>query len=61
MASRLELSPTSSAQTVSPVQPPASNAPLSGPVDAATFRTIAKAMSPTVVNIRTESRQRSSR
>jgi serine protease Do len=59
VASRLELSPTSSAQTVSPAQPPASNAPLSGPVDAATFRIIAKAMSPTVVNIRTESRQRS--
>ena len=59
VASRLELSPTSSAQTVSPAQAPASGAPLSGPVDAATFRTIAKAMSPTVVNIRTESRQRS--
>ena len=60
IASRLELSPTSSAQTVSTAMPPANSAPLSGPVDAATFRTIAKAMSPTVVNIRTESRQKSS-
>jgi serine protease Do len=58
IASRLELSPTSSAQTVT--MPPANSAPLSGPVDAATFRTIAKSMSPAVVNIRTESRQRSS-
>jgi serine protease Do len=58
IASRLELSPTSSAQTVT--MPPANSAPLSGPVDASTFRTIAKAMSPAVVNIRTESRQRSS-
>ncbi len=57
IASRLELSPTSAAQTVA--VPPANDLPLSGPVDAATFRTIAKAMSPTVVNIRTESRQRS--
>ena len=38
--------------------PPANSAPLSGPVDASTFRTIAKAMSPAVVNIRTESRQK---
>jgi serine protease Do len=58
IASRLELSPTSAAQTVSAL-PPANSAPLSGPVDAATFRTIAKSMSPAVVNIRTESRQRS--
>jgi serine protease Do len=58
IASRLELSPTSSAQTVT--IPPANSAPLSGPVDASTFRTIAKSMSPAVVNIRTESRQRSS-
>ena len=32
------------------------SAPLSGPVDATTFRNIAKAVSPAVVNIRTESR-----
>ncbi len=59
IASRLELSPASLAQTVT-MAPPANTAPLSGPVDAATFRTIAKSMSPAVVNIRTESRQRAS-
>ena len=60
IASRLELSPASSAQTVSMTAPPTSGAPLTGPVDASTFRTIAKSMSPAVVNIRTESRQRAS-
>jgi len=60
IASRLELSPSSAAQTVTAGVPPANSAPLSGPVDASTFRTIAKAMSPAVVNIRTESRQRTS-
>jgi serine protease Do len=58
VASRLELSPTSSAQTVSPAVTPGASAPLNGPVDASTFRGIAKTMSPTVVNIRTESRAR---
>jgi serine protease Do len=58
IASRLDLSPASLAQTVSPAMPPANSAPLTGTVDATTFRTIAKSMSPTVVNIRTESRQR---
>jgi serine protease Do len=38
---------------------PATNtAPLTGPLDATTFRNIAKAQSPMVVSIRTESRQR---
>ena len=60
IASRLELSPASLAQTVNTTNPPANSAPLSGPVDASTFRTIAKSMSPAVVNIRTESRQRAS-
>ena len=60
IASKFELSPGSSAQSVSIAAPAANSTPLSGPVDAATFRTIAKAMSPTVVNIRTESRQRQS-
>ena len=60
IASRLELSPASSAQSVNLAAPPANSAPLSGPVDASTFRTIAKSMSPAVVNIRTESRQRAS-
>src|SRR5688572_32182458 len=56
IASRLELSPTSSAQTLA--IPSTNSAPLSGPVDATTFRNIAKAQSPMVVSIRTESRQR---
>jgi serine protease Do len=56
IASRLDLSPTSSAQTMA--VPSANSAPLGGPIDAATFRTIAKTVSPAVVNIRTESRQR---
>jgi serine protease Do len=57
LASRLGLSPQSSAQTAF-TAPPANSAPLSGPVDATTFRAIAKNVSPSVVNIRTESRQR---
>ncbi len=56
IASRLDMSSASSAQTVS--LPPANSAPLSGPVDATTFRTIAKTQSPAVVNIRTEARRR---
>ncbi len=55
LASRLDLSPESSAQTVAPR---GNSAPLNGPVSATTFRDIAKSVSPTVVNIRTESRQR---
>ena len=38
--------------------PPMNSAPLSGPVDASTFRNIAKTVSPAVVNIRSTSRQR---
>ena len=57
LASRLDLSPVSMAQpTVT--APAANSAPLGGPLDASTFRNIAKAVSPSVVNIRTESRQR---
>jgi serine protease Do len=56
IASRLDLSPASSAQTLA--VPVTNSAPLSGPVDAMTFRNIAKAQSPMVVSIRTESRQR---
>ena len=55
IASRLDLAPASAAQSLT--TPQANNTPLSGPVDATTFRTIAKAVSPAVVNIRTESRQ----
>jgi serine protease Do len=56
IASRLDLAPSSAAQTMA--APSANSAPLNGPVDAGTFRNIAKAVSPAVVNIRTESRQR---
>src|ERR671912_150588 len=56
IASRLDLSPTSSAQTLA--IPATNSTPLSGPIDATTFRNIAKAQSPMVVSIRTESRQR---
>jgi serine protease Do len=56
IASRLGLSPESAAQTVE--APPMNSAPLTGPLSANTFRDIAKTVSPAVVNIRTESRQR---
>ncbi len=56
IASRLDLSPASSAQTIA--IPATNTAPLSGPIDATTFRAIAKNQSPMVVSIRTESRQR---
>jgi len=55
IASRLGMAPQSGAQTAAP---PMNSKPLSGPIDATTFRTIAKAASPAVVNIRTESKQR---
>src|SRR5688572_27017972 len=55
IASRLGMSPTSTAQTVAP---PMNSAPINGPLTASTFRDIAKSVSPAVVNIRTESRQR---
>jgi serine protease Do len=57
LASRLDLSPVSMAQPTINV-PAANSAPLTGAVDAATFRNIAKVVSPSVVNIRTEARQR---
>jgi serine protease Do len=56
IAARLDLSPASEAQTFA--APPMNSAPISGPVTATTFRDIAKAVSPAVVNIRTESTQR---
>jgi len=56
LASRLGLAPESSAQTTAlPVQ---NSAPITGPLNATTFREIAKAATPAVVNIKTESRQR---
>jgi serine protease Do len=57
IASRLDLTPASLAQSTI-TAPPMNSAPLSGPVDASTFRNIAKAMSPAVVNIRSTSKQR---
>ena len=55
IASRLGMSPTSMAQTVTP---PMNSAPITGPLTATVFRDVAQAVSPAVVNIRTESRQR---
>ena len=54
IASRLDLTPVSSAQGIA--VPSMNSAPIGGPVDALTFRNIAKAQSPAVVNIRTEMR-----
>src|SRR5689334_20052312 len=56
IAARLDLTPASSAQTVA--VPAINSAPLNGPIDATTFRTIAKGNAPAVVNIQTEVRQR---
>src|SRR5687767_312429 len=55
LASRLDPS-APSAQTAA--TPPMNSAPITGQVNATTFRDVAKAVSPAVVNIRTESRQR---
>jgi len=56
LASRLDLAPQSSAQSLA--LPAMNSAPLSGPVDATTFRNIAKASSPFVVNIRTRAKRK---
>jgi len=56
IASRLDLTPASSAQVLA--IPTTNSAPLTGTIDAGTFRNIAKAQSPMVVSIRTEMRQR---
>jgi serine protease Do len=56
IASRLDLTPQSAAQTVA--APPFNSAPINGAISATTFRDVAKAVTPAVVNIRTESRQR---
>src|ERR1043165_7365978 len=56
IASRLDLTPTSSAPTTA--VPPMNSAPLSGQINADTFRNIAKAVTPSVVNIRTEMKAR---
>jgi len=56
ITSRLDLTPTSSAQTVG--VPSINSAPLTGAIDATTFRSIAKTNAAAVVNIQTEVRQR---
>jgi serine protease Do len=57
IASRLDLTPSSAAQGQGSYTAPAMNsAPITGPLDAQTFRNIAKAQQPMVVNIRTESK-----
>jgi serine protease Do len=56
IASRLDLAPASSAQIAS--VPVRNSAPLSGPIDATTFRNIARLNGPAVVNIQTEVRRR---
>jgi serine protease Do len=56
IASRFDLTPMSSAQTLT--IPAMNSAPVTGPLDAQTFRNVAKAQQPMVVNIRTESKQR---
>jgi serine protease Do len=56
IASRLDVSSPSAAQTFS--VPPANSTPISGTIDALTFRTVAREQMPMVVNIRTESRRR---
>jgi serine protease Do len=52
IASRLDLTPASSAQTIA--VPSMNSAPITGALTVDTFRNIAKIASPTVVNIRTE-------
>src|SRR6266850_583734 len=57
IASRLDLTPVSSAQSIA--MPPMNSAPLTGPLTADTFRNIAKAQAPMVVNIKTEMKAKS--
>jgi serine protease Do len=54
LASRLDLTPASSAQTTTMTVPPMNSAPINGAMDAQTFRNIAKAAKPMVVNIQTQ-------
>src|SRR4051812_28246641 len=57
LASRLDLAPPSSAQTIA--VPAMNSAPVTGPLDAQTFRNVAKMATPIVVNIRTEMKAKS--
>src|SRR5512138_2160786 len=54
IASRLDLAPQSSAQTVG-AAPPFNGAPITGSISATTFRDVAKTVTPAVVSIRSES------
>jgi serine protease Do len=56
LASRLDLSPRSEAVTLTPQV--GASAPITGVVEAQTFRNIAKSVTPTVVNIRTTAKRR---
>jgi serine protease Do len=56
ISARLDLTPSSSAQSVA--VPAINSAPLTGPIDATTFRNIAKLNAPAVVNIQTQVRAR---
>ncbi|HUR33494.1 MAG TPA: trypsin-like peptidase domain-containing protein, partial [Vicinamibacterales bacterium] len=56
IASRFDMAPASAAQTLQ--LPPLNSAPVTGALDAQTFRNVAKAQQPMVVNIRTESKAR---
>ena len=58
LASRFDLTPASSAQTTIAV-PAMNSAPLTGTIDAQTFRNIAKIAKPMVVNIQTQMKTRS--
>src|SRR5262245_44065927 len=55
LASRLDLSSQSSAQSLG--VPAVNSAPITGPVTATTFREVANTVSPAVVNIRADSMQ----
>ncbi|HEY6213414.1 MAG TPA: trypsin-like peptidase domain-containing protein [Vicinamibacterales bacterium] len=57
LASRFDLTPASMAQTVN--VPPMNSAPITGALNADTFRNIAKAVTPSVVNIHVEGKAKS--
>ena len=58
IASRFDMAPAPAAQTPSFTPPPMNSSPLDGPIDAGTFREIAREQTAMVVNIRTETLQR---
>jgi len=58
LASRLDLTPASSAQTTAISVPLMNSAPITGAIDAQTFRNIAKLAKPMVVNIQTQQKMK---